>query len=191
MTKILALLALCYAGLASANNEFSDFFNSLETLSADFSQQTYNDSGELLNNTSGYFHFKRPAQFVWQTQTPIQQMLLLTNNELWLIDTELEQASKRTMDDLNNTPLYWLINRPEQLQSIPQQTDNEEGIHWYATPEENQLSFGFKDKKLSALKLTNQLSQKVLIRFSKLKINPALDQDAFALKLGPDFDVIR
>lgn len=191
MTKLLSTLALCYSSFSFASNEFNDFFNSFETLSADFSQQTYNDLGAPLNSASGYFLFKRPAQFIWQTQIPIEQTLLLSDQELWLIDSELEQASLRTISDLNTTPLYWLINRPEQLSLLPQYTHSKAGTDWYDTQEENQLSFGFQNKKLSAIKLTNSLSQQVLINFSALKINPTLAADAFTLKLGPDFDVIR
>ena len=95
MTNFLAALALCFSSVAIANSEFSDFFNSFETLSADFTQQTFSDSTTLLTKTSGYLHFKRPASFVWQTKTPIEQTLLLNNHELWLIDTELEQASQQ------------------------------------------------------------------------------------------------
>jgi chaperone LolA len=191
MTNFLIALAVCFSGAVTANAEFSDFFNSFETLSADFTQQTYGDSNRLLTKTSGHLYFKRPASFIWQTDTPIEQTLLLNNNELWLVDTELEQASRSDMSNLNNTPLYWLVNRPEQLKSLPQYDHNESGVNWYKTNQENQLSFGFHNNKLSSLRLINQLGQRIHVIFSALTLNPKLGENTFVLDLNSDFDVIR
>jgi outer membrane lipoprotein-sorting protein len=196
MIKILAILAFFYANLANAENEFRHFFNSFETLSADFIQQTYDENNKLLASTTGYLRFERPEKFIWQTQTPIEQTLLLANNELWLIDTELEQASRRTLSELNNTPLYWLINRPEKLEKLPQYTPNAQtgqkktAIRWYQTHGDNQLSFGFQHQQLIAIKLTNPLQQKVLVIFKTLKINPNFAPNTFELNLGEEFDII-
>jgi outer membrane lipoprotein carrier protein len=191
MTNFLAALALCFSGMTIANSEFSDFFNSFEALSADFTQQTFNGSNTLLTKTSGYLHFKRPASFVWQTKTPIEQTLLLNNHELWLIDTELKQASKQVTNDLKNTPLYWLMNRPENLQDLPRFSHSRLGVNWYKTSQSNQLSFGFRNKTLDTIQLTSQLDQKIQIVFSKIIFNPKLNESVFALNLAPDFDVIR
>ena len=191
MTNFLAALALCFSSVAIANSEFSDFFNSFETLSADFTQQTFSDSTTLLTKTSGYLHFKRPASFVWQTKTPIEQTLLLNNHELWLIDTELEQASQQATNDLKNTPLYWLMNRPENLQDLPRFSHSRLGVNWYKTNQSNQLSFGFRNKTLDTIQLTSQLDQKIQIVFSKIIFNPKLNESVFALNLAPGFDVIR
>ena len=191
MTNFLAALVLCFSSMAIANSEFSDFFNSFETLSADFTQQTFSDSSTLLTKTSGHLHFKRPASFVWQTKTPIEQTLLLNNHELWLIDTELEQASQQATNDLKNTPLYWLMNRPENLQDLPQFSHSKLGVNWYKTNQSNQLSFGFRNKTLDAIQLTNQLDQKIQVVFSAIILNPELNESVFALNLAPGFDVIR
>lgn len=191
MTKLLSALALCFCGVATANNEFEDFFNSFDTLSADFTQQIYNNTQTPLNQTSGYLRFKRPASFIWQTHLPIEQTLLLNNHELWLVDTELEQASQRAMTELEDTPLYWLLNRPEQLQNLPKYTHSELTVNWYATQQPNQLSFGFHRNLLHAIRLTNPLGQKIQVTFSKMVLNPKLEKTDFVLELADDFDIIR
>ncbi|MDC9726969.1 MAG: outer membrane lipoprotein chaperone LolA [Candidatus Thioglobus sp.] len=191
MVKLVAVLAIFASSFASANNEFRDFFNTVETLSANFNQQTLDESGQVIANTSGYLKFKRPAQFVWQTKQPIDQTLLLNNNELWLIDHELEQASMRNIDELKNTPLYWLLNRPEQLKTLPTFEQESQGIRWYRTQESNQLSFGFAKKQLVAIQLNNQLGQTILVRFKNVNSNSAMSQNIFKLNLSEDFDVIK
>jgi outer membrane lipoprotein carrier protein len=191
MIKYLTALTICYSSLSIANNDFSDFFNSFETLSANFKQQTIDENNSLLASTTGYFKFKRPMQFIWKTQQPIEQTLLLNNNQLWLVDHELEQASIRNINELKNTPLYWLLNRPKQLKTLPIFKLEDQNIRWYATQQNNQLSFGFYNGRLLAIQMNNQLNQTILVNFSDLKINPILDKNTFKLTLNSDFDVIE
>jgi outer membrane lipoprotein carrier protein len=191
MIKYLTVLTICYSSFSIANNDFVDFFNSFETISANFNQQTIDENNSLLASTTGYFKFKRPMQFIWKTQQPIEQTLLLNNNQLWLVDHELEQASIRNIDELKNTPLYWLLNRPKQIKTLPTFELEAQNIRWYATQQNNQLSFGFSNGRLLAIQMNNQLNQTILVNFSDLKINPILDKNTFKLALSPDFDVIQ
>jgi len=186
-----AILALCYSNFAYANNEFSYFFNSFETLSANYHQQTYDEAGVPLGSSSGYLKFKRPAQFLWHATIPTNQTLLLSNNELWLIDYELEQASMKPIHELQDTPLYWLITQPSQLRTMPKLTDKSQGVHWYSTYDKSLIKFGFKNNHLVLISLVNQLDQEIIISFTNIVINPNITNDAFNLVLEDSFDIIR
>jgi len=197
MIRSLALLVLFWTNtaLSTTNSQFSHFFNALDSLQADFIQTTYNDKGVLINTTSGSFIFNRPKQLRWHTITPNEQILLLNNNEIWLIDIELEQASLQKSKDLSQTPLYWLINKPNKIKNIPSFSHQQDGIDWYKTNSHSsqyqQLIFGFKDKALHAISLKNPLDQTISIVFEKALMNPAIKPKAFDLKLSPEFDIIR
>jgi len=186
-----AILALCYSNFAYANNEFSYFFNSFDTFSANYNQKTFDEAGISLGSSSGHLKFKRPAQFLWHSTTPSNQTLLLSNNELWLIDYELEQASMKPMHELQNTPLYWLITQPSQLRTMPKLTDESQGVRWYSTDDKNLIKFGFKDNHLALISLVNQLGQEIIISFTNIAINPDITNDAFNLVLEDSFDIIR
>ncbi len=192
MIKFVGLLVLCFSSLSIAQpkNQFNQFFNGFDSLSANFEQTVYDDNSLIASN-QGEIQFKRPQQLIWHIQTPNDQILLLNNNELWLIDNELEQASLQHMAKIKQTPLYWLLNRPNQLAKTPQYTYSENKIDWYATGQVNQLRFGFQKDKLKGLSLTNELGQIIHINFSDTIINPSLSADIFTLDLDPDFDVIR
>lgn len=189
--KYLLVLALCYSSFVYSNSEFSHFFNSFNTLSANYHQQTYDEVGVPLGSSSGRLKFKRPAQFLWHATTPINQTLLLSNNELWLIDYELEQASMRPMHELQNTPLYWLITQPSQLKTMPKLTDKSQGVHWYSADDKNLIKFGFKNNHLVLISLVNQLGQEIIINFTNIAINPDITNDEFNLVLEDSFDIIR
>ena len=195
--KWVALLVLLWinTAISANNNQFDDFFNALESLSADFNQTTYSDTGILLNNASGRFAFKRPQQLRWHTTKPNEQILLLNNNEFWLIDVELEQASLQVNQDLSQTPLYWLINKPESIANMPTFSYRKNGVDWYGTDrlssQYQQLYFGFEGKTLRAISLKNQLEQTIIILFDQLSVNPIIKPQTFDLNLDPVFDIIR
>ena len=193
MTKILVVLSIFWANTAlSTNHQFADFFNSLESLKANFTQTTYSDTHSLLSTTSGTLTFKRPQQLRWHTAQPNEQILLLNNDELWLVDTELEQASLQQIQDLSQTPLYWLINKPSTLQNLPIFSHQENHIDWYKTNTLTQvLKFGFKDDLLHAISLKNELEQTVLIVFDQIDTKPNIEHGAFELRIDSGFDVIR
>jgi outer membrane lipoprotein carrier protein len=197
MIRALALLTLFWVHMAigANNNQFFDFFNTLTSLKADFIQTTYDDKDALINTTSGSFIFNRPKQLRWHTTTPNEEILLLNNNELWLVDIELEQASLQKSQDLSQTPLYWLINKPNTIKNIPIFSHQQDGIDWYKANSQSsqyqQLLFGFKDKVLHAISFKNPLDQTIKIIFEKALINPAIKPKDFDLKLGSEFDVIR
>ncbi len=193
MIKFLSTLIFIFSNFsfANSNHEFSNFFNSFERLSANFTQSTYSNTGVLLVSSSGTLLFKRPRQLIWHTLVPNKQILLLNNTELWLVDIELEQASLMQTTDLTQTPLYWLINRLSDISHTPQYTHTKDKIDWYSTQQANQLSFGFKNNTLQAITLNNELDQTILVTFDSVSINPNIEANAFELNLAPEFDVLR
>lgn len=191
MIRIFILLILFYTNLAlsAGNNSFIDFFSSLESLRTEFTQNTYNDNNELISTTSGILTFKRPNQLLWHTLSPNEQILLLNNNQLWLIDVEIEQSNLLPLNIINQSPLYWLITKPQSLTNIPNFATLRAGINWYQTsqssPQYRQLQFGFKDKTLYAISLKNPLDQKVVVVFDKLNINIEILSEVFEINTDP------
>ncbi len=187
------LLALGHNSVA--NNQFNDFFNALDSLSADFKQNTYSDTNTLVATSSGQLLFNRPQQLRWHTTQPNEQILLLNNNELWLIDTELEQATLQKIQEISQTPLYWLINKPASNNNTPEFAYRENNIDFYRANNTNSeytnLLFAFKQNTLYAISVNNILGQKIVIIFDNVTTNPQIDQSVFELKINPEFDVIR
>jgi len=195
--RILALLPLFWMQIAVAatNNQFYDFFNTLNSLKANFIQTTFDDKDVLIYTAAGSLIFNHPKQLRWHTTTPNEQTLLLNNNELWLVDAELEQAVLQKSKDLSKTPLYWLINKPNTIKNIPTFSHQQDGIDWYKanshSSQYQQLIFGFKDKALHVISLKNPLDQTIVIVFKDTLANPVIKPQDFDLKLGPEFDIIR
>ncbi|MDC9714833.1 MAG: outer-membrane lipoprotein carrier protein LolA [Gammaproteobacteria bacterium] len=195
MIKIfLLVLSSLWTNVAlSERNQFSDFFNSVESLSANFSQTIYDEGLALLSSTTGNFSFQRPQQLRWNTTTPNEQILLLNNDELWQIDVELEQAILQQTKDFSKTPLYWLINKPDSIKNTPKFSHQEGGINWYlaVNTHSQPIEFGFINGLLHAISLENELGQIVTISFNQLRINPNISAQTFELAIAPNFDIIK
>ncbi|SFV85729.1 Outer membrane lipoprotein carrier protein LolA [hydrothermal vent metagenome] len=192
--KTLLIITAIWGNTAVSNEreQFTDFFNKLESLKADFSQSVYGAGDIFISEASGKFTFQRPQQLRWHTTKPSDQILILNNNEQWLVDTELEQAVLQEATVLSKTPLYWLINKPSTLKNIPKYSYSEGGIDWYLTHQSTQpLGFGFVDNQLATISLENELDQTIYINFSNMEVNVKIDRKDFELNLGSDFDVIR
>lgn len=193
MNKLIFGLILLLAPLSYAQqtHSFKAFFSAFDSLSADFQQNNYNNAGILLNSATGYLKFQRPKQLLWQTNTPNKQTLLLNKNQLWLIDFDLEQASLQQITNFEETPLYWLTNRADKISYLPKYTHTKNGLDWYATGQKNDLRFGFQNHNLHSITLNNKLGQRLVLKFTTLKINPAFDKNTFKLAIDPTFDIIK
>ncbi len=195
LSKTLILTTILLGNIVLAESErtqFSNFFNTLESLKSNFTQTTYSAGDIFISETSGKFTFQRPQQLRWHSTQPSEQILILNNDELWLVDTELEQAVLQKIKDFSKTPLYWLINKPSTLKTTPKYSYSSGGIDWYlANQSTRPLSFGFVGNQLSAISLENELEQVIYISFDNMQVNTKINPEDFELRLNPDFDVIR
>ena len=193
MSRILAILAVCYLNItyAQTDNEFESFFNSVESISANFKQSTYDEHKQLLASSSGSLVFKRPNQLIWNIDIPNKQKLIINNQDSYLIDYDLEQAVKQQINNLDSTPLYWLINKPNTLKNMPKFSHKALNISWYKTDNQQNIAFGFQNNKLLAINLKNELEQIVVLKFEDLTTNQIIKSSTFNLDIPKDFDVIK
>lgn len=192
MTKASAWVIALWAQVTLANptNQFYDFFNQLEAIRANFTQTIFDDNSSALDTSSGTLVFKHPKQLYWHTKNPNEQILLLNNNELWFVDVELEQANLQQINDLAQTPLYFLINKPKSLKNIPKFAYTKAGVHWYLS-QDGQIQFGFKNQQLYAISTTNDFGQTILITFDQIELAPNIQPNTFTLSLDENFDIVK
>jgi len=193
LSKTLALSAILSGNIVFAERvQFTQFFNALESLKSNFTQTVYSASDIFISENSGKFTFQRPQQLRWHTATPNEQILILNKNELWLVDTELEQAVLQKTKNFSETPLYWLINKPNTLKDTPKYVYSEGGIDWYGINESTQpVKFGFIGNDLATISLENELDQVIYIVFDDMQVNAKINPKDFELDIDPEFDIIR
>src|SRR5690606_35728590 len=122
LIRLLLIAALAFAALpAQADEEkaaqrLTELLNQAQTLTARFSQLTLDGSGSRLQETSGELALKRPGQFRWHTDAPLEQLLVSNGKQIWLYDPDLEQVTIQTLDQrLSHTPALLLSGDVSQI----------------------------------------------------------------------------
>jgi len=174
------------------------FLDGLETYSAAFEQQLFNENGEELEKSLGVFYLRRPGMFHWGYYEPYSQMIISDGITLWIYEEDLEQVIIRNIgDSLGESPAAILggkVKIDEHYVIIDM--GETEGINWMElTPRNidslyNSIRLGFEKNELKKMLLFDNLGQKNLITFLDSKRNTELNIELFDFKPPADCDVI-
>ncbi len=192
MKKLFATLFLilsinfCYA--LTASEELNTFLAPMQTMTANFQQQTFGQNNQLLMTSRGTMILKKPNQFLWKTTSPNQQTLVTDRNNIMIYDADLMQATRQSLD-LNDTvnPAQLLSGDSQEIlqQFSVAKTDNNT---FRLTPNNKKsqfrwLEFSFNNGKLKTMRVLNALDQLNVIRFSNVNLNTPLSAAQFKLAL--------
>ena len=212
----LVLITMSQFTCADPAEQLNILLRPLNSLEGRFQQTLIDDKGELLQESSGVFSLQRPGLFRWQTLEPFPQLLVSNRQRIWLYDEDLEQVIVRAYTAaMDKTPALLLSGDVGQLSThyhVVRQsrgsTDESEKSSEQTTSEKiniddtfilssknegetfTQIVLSFKDRQLSAMKLTDMLGQVSLFRFSGLKVNPVLAANLFTFEPPPGVDII-
>ncbi|RKZ54239.1 MAG: outer membrane lipoprotein carrier protein LolA [Candidatus Parabeggiatoa sp. nov. 3] len=101
---------------AQSHEELNQFLQSLQTVYAQFNQKLYNESGQLLEESSGKMYVQRPNQFRWEYLQPYNQLLVADGKQVWIYDSDLEQVTVKALNAaLGKTPAF-LLSRNRKLE---------------------------------------------------------------------------
>ncbi len=175
-------------------NEFDVFINSFKSYEADFKQKVFSENGSLKQITEGEMSLMRPSLFLWHTKKPYEQILLINNNDIWLYDVDLDQATKQNKVSLNDTPLYWFIKNNKNLNTKKAKFNySKDNLNWYQTFQKNdkfeKILFAFKEGMLMKMKLVYKLGF-IIIELDNIKANKNVNLNKFKLNLSNDVDII-
>ena len=174
------------------------FLEGLETYSAAFQQQLFNESGEQLEKSLGVFYLRRPGMFHWAYYEPYSQMIISNGITLWIYEEDLEQVIIRNIgDSLGQSPAAILggnVKIAEHYLVIDM--GNSEGLDWMElTPRDidsqyTSIRLGFEGNHLKKMLLYDNLGLQNLITFIDTKRNTKLNIELFDFTPPTDTDVI-
>jgi outer membrane lipoprotein carrier protein len=174
------------------------FVDSAERYSARFVQQLVDEEGDVLDESVGEFWLRRPGQFRWHYEPPMERLLVSDGVKIWLYDVELEQVTMRSADGaLEQTPAALLVASSLALENY-QLSIRERSGEFVAVgliPAQGQSDFedivlGLEANRLVSLTLADHFGQKTIISFDNIKLNPPIDLAIFSLDIPPGTDVI-
>ncbi len=161
------------------------------------------DKPKMIRQTSGQFIFQRPGRFVWDTQKPYEQKLIMDGKQLLMWDKDLNQLTIRSANQaLAASPAAILFGDA----ALDQQFELEEAgtktnLQWVnlkpkAKPGQGdlpytQIAIGMSAGLPKALELTDGFGSMVLVVFNQMQINPSVDAGRFQFKPPQGAEVLR
>jgi outer membrane lipoprotein carrier protein len=191
-------LALAMPALAAAPSPVQRYFQSLQSLRADFIQRVFDERSRIVQSSSGRMLMQKPGKFRWDYRAPAEQTIVADGERLWAYDVDLAQVTVRKLDQaLGSTPLALLSGAaPIEETFTVGGARGQDGLTWYElTPKQPQPEFrllrvAFKGDALVTLELEDNFGQRTRLDFQKLERNPALDPALLKFTPPPGVDVV-
>ena len=182
---------------------------SLQRLTADFEQSTKTTNNKTvqkkgltaqhMNQTfKGVMKVERPGKFYWETTSPAKQTIVTTGKVVWIYDPDLQQAVRQSLDDqVANTPALLLSGNTSQIMDAYRVTQPDRSKLYYTLyPKQDDgafqsltISFG-ANKAPTLMILQDSLGQTTYVRFSNIKVNPAIPASVFNFEPPKGTDII-
>ena len=203
---VVVLGASLLSGVGSASAQTGSewlrvFLGEVESLSASFTQNVFDESMNVLEESSGHMYLRRPARFRWVYERPYSQEIVGDGERVWIHDADLEQVIVSAMDPtLGDSPALLLsTDRPVEESFEVRDLPGEGEVAWVelvphapeATFNAVRLGFSSDAGDLRMMELVDGFGQLTQIEFDDLRLNPRLDDDLFSYEPPPGVDVIE
>ena len=184
----------------AASQALARRLESYRTFTADFSQVVVSQNGKEVQKTTGKLKAKRPGLFFWHADPPLEQYIVADGKVVKVYDPDLEQVTIQKMDQrLSSTPALLLSGNVKGLDKayrITEQGQAGKSARFKLVPRNPDslfewLELRFQDGTLQEMRLKDSLGQRSRLRFSHIRINKPVSEQAFKLNLPKGVDVIR
>lgn len=190
------LLTLATA-LTSANEppaSLVEFFDDLQTLSADFNQQVLDSNNEEIQSAQGRMWIKRPGMFRWDYLQPYQQQIVADGERLWSYDKDLEQVTVQLADDVLTATPAMLLSGERPLEEVFEISEIAPR-HILLRPKNNdsnitELRLLFNTVGLEQIAAADSFGNTTVFVFSNVRRNPLLDRQLFHFEPPDGADVV-
>ncbi len=202
ITAIFCFLMTSYplyaGGLPGGASELRERLANLNSINSAFQQTVYSIDGESLQQTSGKLQAARPGRVRWQTEPPMEQLVISDSQTLWIFDPDLEQVTIRPFDqDLSKTPAILFIGNLDTLEQsydVFIEAGNPTHFTLLPTGEDSlyeKVALSFNGDSPLGMSLWDSLGQKTEIVFTQMQINQPLDTELFNFVPPEGVDILR
>ncbi len=192
----LTALVIGFAGGARAD-DLSEALRDFRSMDADVVQRTTDLEYYGWTQVKGRILVQRPDKMRLSVTSPITQQIVADGHFLWIIDSDLKQATTyRQKEALENTPMV-LLMEPARLRTdfasrIEVKSNNEP---WFVLePLDKTSPFSRVELKIRSQRIQEVLvyprdkNEEIRWIFNYISYNVEIDEAAFAVQVGPDMD---
>ncbi len=156
----------------------SSTLENLKSFEADFVQSVTNESNKTIEYKGKVF-IKNSGKVLWKYETPIIKNVYVLDNIAIVDEPELEQAIYTTLE--NSIDIVKLLKEAKKVE------ENKFETNLYNT----KYIILLEDEKIKSLSYTDQLENKVLIKFNNSKQNIEISDDIFTFLPPEYYDIIK
>ena len=198
---ILLGLLVSSTALADGVSALKEFYRNTNSMRATFHQEVKDGQGKLVQEVEGKMQLDRPNKFRWDYNKPYEQQIISDGKEVFLLDTELEQVTIRTLNQaIGLSPAALLaggegVEKNFDLKNV-KRPEREANVDWVqAMPKQEDSGFerifiGFKDGELRYMEMVDSFKHLTYIAFKKIERNPMLAVETFLFKVPEGVDVV-
>lgn len=202
-TKACAVLAISAVSTISmaetAADSLSNVLNGYKNYSAEFEQVTRTDQSRTAEVFKGTVQVARPGKFRWETLEPYSQLIVSDSEYLWIYDPDLEQATRKPVDDAQSNGAALILNG--DVAQLAERFEirlpiNQEGEQLFELlPKDDQSNFQririfFTNGVMTELMLKDMLGQQTTILLREPKLNEEMESSLFTFTPPEGTDVI-
>ena len=200
--KIISVIVLCFfsslVNAGSARDMLDKFLVNTERMQARFQQKLLDSQGFLLQQSAGNFMLKRPGKFMWDYSVPYPQKIVSNGTAIWIYDSELEQVSIKSYDQVLTGAPVMLLEQGKNLATDFRVIDDGIVDNLYQVTlvprtqdsEFKQIRISLQNDILRSMQLLDAFEQTTVIEFEHLQVNPPLDDQLFEFVPPPGTDVV-
>ncbi len=185
--------------LPDGTKDLQQRLQSLNSLSARFSQTIYAVDDYIIQETSGHLQMARPGKVRWISDAPMEQWVIADGETLWIYDPDLEQVSIRAFQkNLEKTPAVLFVGNLDTLSTnykILLETVAENETYTLLPLDKEslytKLTLSFDGENPDSMNLYDTLGQRTEILFFEQQINPSLDKTLFTFEPPEGVDILR
>ncbi len=183
---------------AAAVDDFAQRLKAMTSMSADFTQTVFDNSGHILQQIEGSLSVKTPGKMVWETSPEFGQLVISDGDTLWVYDQDLEQVTIRDLaKNVQDTPALLLSGNEDDIQKhfdvvatrLPEET------RYRLVPKDQSrlfeaLDFSYVGDQLASMTILDAAGQITVVSFLNSSVNPVLDDTLFSFNIPENTDVI-
>ncbi|MEQ8230335.1 MAG: outer membrane lipoprotein chaperone LolA [Gammaproteobacteria bacterium] len=176
------------------------YLNRLDSFSAAFTQERFDEEGALLERASGTARIERPGRFRWTYDEPYPQLIVSDGETLWIYDEDLEQVTVSAVDAAGAGSPAALLGHESDVAaqySVTALETTSDGLVWYrlepkgAASDFSGIELGFGEGEVRAMRLVDNLGQLTALGFNDIVRNRDLDDALFRFSPPPGVDVVQ
>ncbi len=191
-------LILSLSANATGLERIKEYFQNIQSASADFHQVVTDKQGHKTQDVTGVMQLQKPNKFRWDYNKPFVQQIIGDGEKIWLFDPELNQVTVRSFTKAaGSSPAALLAGGKEMERSFVIKDASRKGtLEWVlAVPKVGETGFerlflGFKGDALMEMELHDSFGNRTAIQFVNVVRNPKLSADLFKFTPPRDADVL-